>query len=162
MADGGGHAADLAVFALVQGEGEPFVGHVFAEAHGRIARRERGDLAGGHPTHAHGSAGVVGEFHAGGEAGEGFVGGHAFDEGPVFAFVGVARIEEAGVEAGLVGEKEEAFAVGVETAERIDARRQARRAEIGEGFPRGTGLGGELRENAVRFVEGEKHDWQSQ
>lgn len=105
---------------------------------------------------------MVGQSHAGGEAGEGVGGGDAFDEGPVFAFVGVARIEQAGVEAGLVGKEEEAFAVGVETAERVNAGRQARRAEIGEGFPRGTGLGGELREDAVGFVEGDEHDGQSQ
>ena len=105
---------------------------------------------------------MVGQAHAGGEAGKGVVGRDAFDEGPVFALVGVTGVEQAGVEAGLVGEQEEAFAVGVEAAERVNARRQARGTEVGEGFPGGTRLGGKLREDAVGLVEGEEHDWQSQ
>jgi len=101
---------------------------------------------------------VVGQADTGSEESEGIRGGHAFDEGPVFAFVGVARIEQAGVKAGFVGEEQEALAVGVEATEGINARWQVRRAEIGEGFPSGAGLGGELREDAVGFMKGEKHE----
>ena len=140
VADGGGHAADLAVFAFGEGEAEPGVGHVFAEAHGRVAGREIGgdveerDVAGRGAVVAEGEA-------AAGELGEGGGSGDAFDEGGVFALVGVVGIEEAGVEAGLVAEEKEAFGIGVEAAEGVDVRRQV---EIGEGAPAGAGLGREL------------------
>ena len=84
---------------------------------------------------------MVGQADAGGEAGDGVHGRDALDLGPVFALVLVARIEEAGVEAGLVGEEQQALAVGVEPAERVNAGRQAR-GEVGESSPRGAGLGG--------------------
>lgn len=156
VADGRGHAADLAIFAFMESQGQPRVGDVFAKTHRRIARWKGGGLGFGEAASFERSAGVVGEFHAGGEAGEGVVGGDAFDQHPVFAFVGVLRVEELGVEPGFVGEQEQALAVGVETAKRVDARRQFRR-EVGEGFPRGTGLGGELREDAVGFVKRDEH-----
>ncbi len=99
---------------------------------------------------------MVGQAHAGGEAGEVGVGRHAFHQDPVFALVGVAGVEQAGVQPGLVGEQEQAFAVGVEATERIYPHRQAR-GEVGECFPGGAGLGRELREDAVRFVKGDEH-----
>lgn len=68
--------------------------------------------------------------------------------------MGVARIEEAGVETGLVAEEQEALAVGVEAAEGVNAGGQA---EVGERAPFGAGLGRELREDAVGFVEREQH-----
>ena len=74
--------------------------------------------------------------------------------GPVFAAVGVLGIEEAVVQRGLVAEEKEAFGVGIEATERIDVAGQI---EVGEGAPTRSGLGGELREDAVGFVESEKH-----
>ena len=42
VADSGGHAADLAVFAFGEFDGDPGVGNVFAKADRWIARREIG------------------------------------------------------------------------------------------------------------------------
>lgn len=156
VAYGGGHATHLTVFAFVEDEREPGVGHVFAETHGRIARRERGGLGVGEVADFERSAGVVGQSHAGGEAGEGVVNGNTFHENPVFAFVGVARIEKLRIEAGFVGKQQKAFAVGVEPAEGINARRQAR-GEAAEGSPGRARLGSELREDSVGLVKGEEH-----
>ena len=121
VADGGGHAADLAVFAPGEGEAEPGVGHVFAEAHGWVAGREiRGDVE---EHDATGRGAVVAESEAAaGELGEGGGGGAAFVEGGVFALVSVAGIEEAGVGAGLGAEEEEPLGIGVEATEGIDVR----------------------------------------
>lgn len=74
--------------------------------------------------------------------------------GPVFAAVGVLGIEETVVQPGLIAEEKEALGVGIEATERIDVGRQT---EVGEGAPTRSGLGGELREDAVGFVESEKH-----
>jgi hypothetical protein len=73
--------------------------------------------------------------------------------GPIGAVVSVLRIEEFGVESGFVGEKEESFAVTVETSERVDVWWKT---EFGEGTLSGV-VGRELGEDAVGLVEGEKH-----
>ena len=91
---------------------------------------------------------------AGSEAGEGFDRGDALHLGVIFAWMGMPRIEQAINESAFVREEEKAFAIGVETADRVDARRQI---EFGECAPVGAGLGGELREDAVGFVESEEH-----
>ena len=153
VANGGGHAADLAVFSLREFEGEPGVGDGFSHADGRDARSDGG--SGIEQARATGQrAIVVDRDAAAGEAGEGIRGRGAFNLRPVFAAMGVARIEEAGVETGLVAEEQEALAVGVEAAEGVNAGGQA---EIGERAPFGAGLGRELREDAVGFVEREQH-----
>jgi hypothetical protein len=76
-----------------------------------------------------------------------------FDLGPIGAVVSVLRIEEFGVESGFVGEKEESFAVTVETSERVDVWWKTK---FGEGTLSGV-VGRELGEDAVGLVEGEKH-----
>ena len=165
VADGGGHAPNLAVFALVEGEGEPAVGNVFSEAYRRLSRRERGDLTGGHAPHPQRGAGVVGQPNAGGEAGERLGGRYPFNLHPIFAFVGVTRVEQPGVESRFVGKQQQALAVGVEPAKGINPGWQARAggegrgSEVGEGFPRGPGLGGELGQDAVGFVEREEQGY---
>jgi hypothetical protein len=153
VADGGGHTADLAVSSLDEFEGEPGVGDGFSHADGRDARGDDGSRI--EEARATGQRAVIVDRDAAtGESGEGLGGGRAFDLGPVFAAVGVARIEEAGVEAGLVAEKEEAFAIGVEATEGVDAGREF---EVGERAPFRAWLGRELREDAVGFVEREQH-----
>ena len=87
------------------------------------------------------------------QAGEGIGGRDALDLRPVFAAVGVLRIEQPGVEAGLVAEKEEAFGVGVEPAERVDVFWEV---EVRERAPTRAGFGRELREDAVGLVKREE------
>jgi hypothetical protein len=153
VADGGGHAADLAVFSFDEFEGEPGVGDGFSHADGRDARSDGG--SGIEQARAAGQGAVVVDRDAAArETGEGIGGRGAFNLRPVFAAMGVAGIEQPGVEARFVAEEQQALAVGVEAAERIDAGGQA---EIGERSPTRAGLGRELREDAVGFVEREQH-----
>ena len=71
-----------------------------------------------------------------------------FDLGPVSAGVGVCWVEEFGVESGFVGEKEESFAVAVETTEGVDVLWEM---EFGEGALSGV-VGGELGEDSEGLV----------
>src|SRR2546427_204884 len=107
MTDRRGHAADLAVLALGEFKREPGIGHVFAKSDRWIARGE-----GGRGVEEAGAAGeravLIESDAAAREAGEGLGRRDALDLGPVFAAVGVFRIEELGIEAGLVAEQEEA------------------------------------------------------
>ena len=92
VANGGGHAADLAIFSLREFEGEPGVGDGFSHADGRVARSDGGN--GIEEVRAAGQGAVIVDRDAAaGETGEGIRGRGAFDLGPVFAAVGVAGIE---------------------------------------------------------------------
>lgn len=152
MADGGGHAADLAVLAFDQLEREPAIGNVFSETDGRVARWQRG--RGIEQASSAGQGGVVADFHASLELRERGGIGNAFHLRPVFAPVRVGWVEELRVQARFVAEEQQAFGVGVEPAERVDVFRQA---EFGERAPARPGFGRELRKDTVGFVEGEEH-----
>jgi hypothetical protein len=65
--------------------------------------------------------------------------------------MGVLRIEESGVEAGLVAEEEEAFGVGIESTQGIDI---FWKSKLGQG-PVGRTVRRELGKNSVRFMEGD-------
>ena len=67
--------------------------------------------------------------------------------------MGVLRIEQAGVEAGLVAEEEKALGVGIESAQGINVFGEAK---FGEGAVGGA-IGSKLGKNSVRFMEGEEH-----
>lgn len=153
MAHRSGHASDLAVLALDQFEREPGIGDIFAETNGRVARRDvrrRVEQPG-----AAGESAIIAEIDpAAGELLQGPGGRDAFHLRPVFAAVGALRIEQPGVQAGLVAEQEQAFRIGIEPAERID---RARQSEVRERAPTGAGLGGELREDAVWLVKSDEH-----
>jgi hypothetical protein len=162
VGDGGGHFADLAVAAFLEGEFEPAGGDVQADADRGIAGGDEEGCGSGRDGRAArapwfwvDAGGLGGEGlaafdeDAGAELLEGGLGEFAFDLGPVSAGVGVFGVEEMGVESGLVGEKEEAFAVAVEAAERVDGFREA---EFGQGALSGV-VGGELGEDAVGFVQ---------
>jgi len=142
MTDGGGHAADLTVFAFDEFEGDPAIGDGFSEADGWVAWRQdvgwlgadgRGDAGGvgflgqdvrrGFEESGLARAGeIVADDDAAFELAECFRGGNAFDLDPVFAGVSVAGVEESGDEGGFVGEEEQTFGVGVEAADGVDAR----------------------------------------
>jgi hypothetical protein len=70
----------------------------------------------------------------------------------VSAWVGMAWVEEAGIEAGLIREQEQSFRIPIKPPERIHVRGQsAFRERALPGMVRG-----ELRKDAERFVEGEE------
>ena len=153
MTNGGGHAADLAVFAFGEFEGKPGVGHVFADTNRGIARWKRRrcieklDTAGPRAMLAE-------QYAAGSETGECIGGRNAFHLRKIFPRVCVARIEKAVNEGAFVGKDEKALAIGVEPAGGIHARGQV---EAGQRVPGRAGFGRELREDAVRFVECDEH-----
>ena len=119
VADSGGHFADLAVAAFVQGEFDPTGRDVFTVADRGISRRKVGMNA----FRLGGESFAAFYDNAGAELLQGGFGDFAFDLGPVGAGVGVFRIEEFGVQSGFVGKKKESFAVAVEAAERVDILR---------------------------------------
>ena len=162
VVDGGGHFSDLAIAAFVEGEFEPAGGDVLADADRGIAGGDEEGCGSGRDGRAArapwfwvDAGGLGGEGlaafddNAGAKFFEGGLGDFAFDLGPVGAGVGVFGVEELGVEAGFVGEEEEAFAVAVEAAERVDGFWEA---EFGQGALSGV-VGGELGEDAVGFVQ---------
>jgi hypothetical protein len=146
-ADGGGHAADLAVAAFGEGEGEPGGGDGGANADGR---RAWGEVWVWDWQDFGGAGAVALDGDAGAEGVEGGFGGDAFDLDEVGATVGEIGEEETELEGTVVGEKKQSFAVGVEAAGGVDVGNWN---EIGEGRARGYGSVRELGENAVGFME---------
>ena len=67
--------------------------------------------------------------------------------------MGVLRVEQAGLEARFVAEKEEAFRIGVEAAKRVNIFWESK-------FSQGT-VGGavwrKLRNHSIGFMKGEEH-----
>jgi hypothetical protein len=151
-ADGGGHAADLAVLAFDEGEFEPGGGDGLALADGWDAGR-----MGWHGIEHAGLAGErreVGKLDAAAELFEGGFSGDAFDLGVVGAFVGVLWLKQEFIPAGFIAEEKEAFGVGIEASHGIDVFWET---EFGEHAVGGVLLG-ELGEDAVWLVEGEEHE----
>jgi hypothetical protein len=67
--------------------------------------------------------------------------------------MGVFRVEQAGVESGLVAEEQEAFRIGIEPAQGIYILGESKLSQgaVGGAIRR------ELGENTERLMEGEKH-----
>ena len=151
--DGCRHPADLAVFAFREFERKPCVWHIFPNANRRIAgRKHRCGIEKAGPARQGAMTAEV--KSAGFESAQSIRSRDMFDLRPILAAVPVPRVQQARVEAGFVAEEEEAFGVRVEPAKRIYFCRQT---EICECAPAGAGFGSELREHAVRFVEGDQH-----
>jgi hypothetical protein len=103
VADGGGHASNLAIFPLREFEGKPAVGHVFAKPHGRITRWQfRVSREGAHPTR---SSVFTAKCDARTQLGEGICRRNAFDENPVTSAVTFGGVEQTVIEFGLVAEE---------------------------------------------------------
>jgi hypothetical protein len=80
--------------------------------------------------------------------------GDSFDLDPVFALMGVTRVQQSFIQRGLVAEQEQSFGVGIEPADGIDVFREA---EFGK-RPIGRPVRREPREDAVGFVVRDEHD----
>ncbi len=100
VADGGGHAACLAVFAFDQLEGDPAGGDVFAEANGGIAWRQL-RLRFEEPRAA-GQGGPLLDDDAAFELAQDVRCRDSFDFSPIFPFMGVPRLEQALVQLGFI------------------------------------------------------------
>lgn len=152
VADGGGHAADLAVFSFDEGERDPAVRDFLADA-------DRGDAGRDHRLGSEqmdpgrGAAVALDGQSAAAEEIERAFPGDAFDLGVVGLGLFRAGVEDAGDEIFFITEEEEAFGIAVESADRPDFRRQG---EIGEGALAGD-VRGELAEDIEGLVEGDKH-----
>ena len=117
--DGGGHAADLAVFAFGEGELDPGGGHRLAETHGRITRwmrwlgiESRGEAGKG--------AEVLQIQAAALQKTESLLGDLSLDLGVVGAGMALAGIDEAICPAGLIAEQNEAFRIAIQSPNGID------------------------------------------
>ncbi len=73
--------------------------------------------------------------------------------GPVAAGVGVLGIEEAGVDAWFVAEKEEAFRIGIKSTKGVNIFWESK---LSQGAVGGAILG-ELGNHPIGFVKGEEH-----
>jgi hypothetical protein len=118
-AHGGAHPPHLPVPALIQNQFYPAIRDVCTETDGRVAE---GDERGRVEEAGEGGPGaVVADGDAGGESAKGLGGDDAFDLRPVSTRMREAGVGEEVLEAAVVGEEEEAFAVEVEAAGGIDA-----------------------------------------
>jgi len=84
---------------------------------------------------------------------EGLGGGNAFDLDPVFARVGLCRVEQACGPEGFVGQQKKPFGVSIQAANGIDAGWEAK---FGQGALAGV-IRSELGQDAVGLVEGQQH-----
>lgn len=153
MANRGGHAAHLTVFALGELKREPGIGNAFAKPDRRIARRQGWWRV--ERSNAAAARGVVADPDAAFEFCQSDGIGDALDLRPVFAAMAALRIEEIGVEARLVAQEQQTLGVGIETPERVNV---FRKREFGERAPARSDFGSELRKDAVGFVKGEEHE----
>src|SRR5206468_962231 len=80
--------------------------------------------------------------------------GDALDLRPVFADVGVARVQQAVIPLRLVAQEQQALGVGVEATDGIDV---FGKRKIREGALAGM-VGRELGEDVERFVERNQHE----
>src|ERR1035441_11135179 len=105
MSDGGGHAADLVVLAFGQLQANPTGGYGLAEADRRVARgkvRLRVENPG-----AAGQSLAFLDDESFCKLEQGVRRGNSFNLDPVFALVGVARVQESFIQAGLVADQEQ-------------------------------------------------------
>ena len=130
MTDRGGHSTDLAILAFDKFEREPAVWHGFAETNRWIARRDRGYwVQQSRDTRKRFEfAEIETSFHFAERGGR----RDAFHLGPVFSTMSVLRIEQLRIEPGLVAQEQQAFRIGVESAQRVDV---AREIKFGERSP---------------------------
>ena len=156
MANGGGHAPDLAVPAFDQFKFQPAIRDVLPEADGRLPRGHCGLWF--QELHAAGAGAVSLDRHAGGELDEGVGRRDPFDLTPVGAGMSILGVEEPAVEAGFVAQEEKTLGIRIQTAQCIDARGKAKAIER---TVRRT-VRSELAENAVGLVEGNQHGCGSQ
>jgi len=144
----------LAVFSFAELEAEPGVDDFLADADGGISRGERWGLferlsAAGEAAMAFDDEGSAAEL------GEGGVIWLSFDEDKVAAAMLIAGVKEAVFERFFVGKEEEAFGVHVEAAEGEALGWEVEFFERALSFVAGVGV--ELAENTVGFVEGDEH-----
>jgi len=128
MAHRGSHASYLAVAPLAQRDLDPAVGDRFARADRRIPRPEGRRLDPPRPGRA---SAPVAQRQAVAQLLQGLVIRHALKLRPVGFPGGAARIAEARLQGAVVGQQEQALAVVVQAASRIDPRH---RDEVGEGL----------------------------
>src|ERR1035437_6273263 len=123
MADSRRHAADLAVLPLEQLQANPTSRHGLTEADRRVTR--------GNIWLWLQNPGPAGERLAClndqslRQLEQGVRRWNPFDLDPVFALVGVTRVQQSFVQGSLVAEQQQTFGVGVEPANGIDVLREA-------------------------------------
>jgi hypothetical protein len=153
--NGGSHAAHLAIATLPQRQFQPGGGDGAAKADGGIPWRQGGFLSQ--------------DFDLGRarfsplddqpllQLLQGLGGGDPFHLNPVGALMAELGIDQAGIEATIIGQQEQPFAVAIQSPHRINFGHRNKRLE---GRP--SRLVGELGEHAIRLVELEiAHDTQN-
>ena len=117
----GGHAAYLSVFAFADFDFQPKVGHGLAHTYWRLAWPQMGGFVRGHYPHFGWLADKIAQIHAAFEYSQfGFV-RLAFHLRPIGFFGFEFRAGYLCLQAAVVGEQQQAFAVGIEPAGRVEA-----------------------------------------
>ena len=151
MAYGGGHAADLAVPAFGQGEGDPAVGNGLAHTDwGEAGRPDGGWIEFFRPG---GKRAPTLDHHAVGELAECFRSDKIFHLGVIGAGMAMLRFEQGGDHRRFVGQEKETLGITVEPADRINA---GRKSKPGESML-ARNLRGELRQHVEGFEERDDH-----
>ena len=123
QSDGGGHAADLPVFAFGELQGNPRIGDGFANADRRGPRRPWG--SGIDPSGDGGLGAMPLDDDAMFECGEVFQRGHTFDLHVIFAWVRAAGVEQAICPDSFVAEQQQPFRIAIQPSNRIDSSGKA-------------------------------------
>ena len=151
--DSRGHATHLPVASFADRQAKPRVGNGLAEPHRRIARPEpRRSVV--EPLDLRGPCRSVAQDDAFAKTLQRVVVRRAFDLHQIRFLEQVARIGELMRERAVVGQREQAFGIGIEAACRIDARRVD---ESRERRSLRIASVGELADDAVRLVEKNQH-----
>lgn len=151
MADRGRHPPDLAVAALREGQLDPDIADRFPKTDGRFPQRDdRRRIEQARPG---GLRAAARNLEAVRKSSQGFGRRLPLDQHPISARVTFLRIEQSGVQIGLIGEQKKALAVGIQPTERINVRREA---ELSQCPVRRT-VGSKLRQHAVGLVKRDQH-----
>src|SRR5262249_55187386 len=144
MADGGGHAPDLAVAAFDENQFQPRSGNIFAEANGRFARRQIGLFR--QQSHLRRARVISLNAYALPKPLKRPLIGNALYLRPIGAGMAKFRIGEPMLEPAIIGQKKQPFTVAVQPPHRIDIFDRDVSLER-------VGSAGELAQYAVRLVE---------
>jgi len=141
------HPAHLAVATLTQGDLQPGGGDGGAKTDRRIPGRQVRDLQGADPG---GQGGPALQQEAPAQLLELLGGWRALHLHPIAAPMPPSRIGELVLQRSMVGEQQQALAVGIKASGGVHTRTVE---VVGEGAPAAAGFGRELTEHAVGLVE---------
>jgi len=151
MPDGRGHAPDLTISSFDQSKSNPAIRNLFSEPNGRMAGRhqrlrlEQPGVAGQRSTALDNDAFL--------QRNQRLRRRETLDLGPINSLVPLGWVQQPIIQSGLVAQEEQTFRIRIEPADGIDFVGKAELGQRAVGRP----IGGELGEDAIRFMKGDEH-----